>query len=124
MDQRPFAVTVVAWIILIINIVALLSFISFYTQLTERAELTNMPVHMLYIGLVTMIINIICSICMLFRMNWSRLLYLCWGIITFIYFFVLLGSAQLGTNVVGLVIFIIFNIFLFSRSANDYFSRR
>ncbi len=123
MDQRPLSVSVVAWIILIISILGIISFISMRQQIFEHMALINAPVHIYYLGLVSRIIDLICALFMLRAANWSRLFYLAWGIIVFIYSLVVLQGTYLGPVIFAIVFFIIFNIFLFSRSANAYFGQ-
>lgn len=123
MDRRPLSVTVVAWIILIISVIGVITYISMHGRIIEHMELTGAPVHVYYLGVVTVVIDLICSICMLQRMNWARLLFLCWGIIIYIYNLVVLSGVYLGPTIFNIVIFVIFNIFLFSSSANAYFSQ-
>lgn len=123
MGRRPLSVSVVAWIILILSILSFLGLISMHTRITEHMELSGIPIHIYYLSIVTLVINFICAFCMLRGFNWSRLLYLCWGIIIFIYNFVVQPSSSWGPTFVSLVIFVIFNIFLFSSSANAYFGQ-
>lgn len=121
MYQRPLSVSVVAWIILILSVLGIISFISMRQHIIENMQLTNVPIHIYYIGVITRFIDLICALFMLRGANWSRLLYLAWGIVIFIYSIVVLQGVYLWQILFAVVFFVIFNIFLFSRSANAYF---
>ena len=121
MNKRPLSVSVVAWIIIILSIIGIFVYITMHQGISEHLNAMNAPIHVYYMGMVSVVIDLICALFMLRGANWSRLLYLTWGIIIYIYDFVVLGSDHLGAIVFSIVAFIIFNIFLFSSSANEYF---
>jgi hypothetical protein len=120
---RPLSVSVIAWIIIILSVVGIVWYSAMKQQIIEHMELMNTPVHLYYLGLVTSIINFICSLGMLRGINAGRLLYLAWGVIMYIYSLVILKDAYIWPVVGSIVVFVIFNIFLFSRSANEYFGQ-
>lgn len=120
---RPLGVSVVAWIIIILSIVGIVWYASMGKQIIERLELLSVPVHVYYVGFATSIINFFCALGMLRGLNIGRLFYLTWGVITYIYSLVMSNGVYMGPLVASIVVFIIFNIFLFSRSANEFFGQ-
>lgn len=123
MGKRPLSVAVISWIVLIYSIVWILSYIAYYRIIMDHLHSIDTGVHYYYLCVATAFFNIVTSIFMLRGDNWSRLFFTIWNIMMIIYSYVVAHSGTIiGSTFVWMIIFIIFLIFLFSRSSNEFFS--
>lgn len=125
MDRRPFSVSVISWIVLIYSIVWILSYIAYHREIIGHLQSISTGMHYFYLGVATAVFNIVTSLSMLSRGgNWGRLFFTIWNTMMIIYSYVVAQSYVVtGSTFVWMVIFIIFLIFLYSRSANAYFRK-
>ena len=120
--KRPTSVAVIAWIITITSGLSLVATpITAMIPMTRQAiEATGMPVAMaIFWGMLSGAIGVVSGIAMLKGVNWGRLLYL-WAIpILTVLNWILYGFKASG--IPGIIIYIIFLIFLIRPAASAFF---
>jgi hypothetical protein len=122
MNERPKSITVVCWF-LIISVAFSLIAIPWtinnpITQkiMAQSAIPISLQYAMMFVGLF---ITLLCSIAMLKRQNWARILYVVWNIIVIIYG--IATSPMKAMAIPGLIVILIIAFFLFRPKANEYF---
>ena len=130
MNKRPMSVTVVAWIIIVLSVLGVAGlFIS--TNMIKEADhvsvqlqhLVHDPIYM-GISYAIVIINLIAGIFILKGKGWGRWLYVAMYIVGIFLNFIYNGVSGFSFTAMlpGLVIFVVFMILLFNKSANEYFN--
>jgi len=84
--------------------------------MSKNAMPISIQYAMMFAGLL---ITFICSIAMLKRQNWARILYVVWSIIGFI--ISITTSPMKAMMIPGIILFLIITFFLFRPKANEYF---
>jgi hypothetical protein len=125
MEKRPTSLTVIAWLLIVLNLIGLALVFVMGSNPAMLKATEQMHVSLVFLqawSVVGTIINLLCAYGILKGLPWSRVLYVVWGIIG-------LGvSAYSSPNkasvVLGLIIFVIISVFLWTNTANDWFQAR
>jgi len=125
MEKRPVSLTVIAWLLIVFSVLGLISMIYMTTTaagMEKLAEMHMSPKYTEVSNVISVIVGLVSAYGILKGQPWSRVLYVAWGIISFI---VGLYMSPMKLPLVGgLVILVIFSIFLFSSAANVWFQAR
>lgn len=123
--ERPKSVTVIAWIIIITSIVAIPMFLVNLNdpKFKEALSKQTFPMSILYIQLgIEVLVRLASGIGMLKAQDWSRYLYLTWGLLGLIlatFTFSYKTAVIPSIIVLGLIAF-----FLYRPAANQYFTQK
>lgn len=123
--QRPTSLTVIGWIFIVLGGLSAVATIFTYNSPEVQAIMEESPLSvptqyaMMIAGLV---VSIAAGIGILKGQNWARYLYVGWSLIGFA---VTIATSPLTVSMIpGLILFLIFVIFLFRPKANEYFTQR
>ena len=127
MEKRPVSLTIIAWLLIVISVLVLLSLIavtamSSNPQLSQKLAEMHVSTASQILSVIGAVIDLICAYGILKGLPWSRVLYVVWGVVGTIANFYI-SPQKLGV-VMGLVILVIFAIFLFGEKANVWFQAR
>jgi hypothetical protein len=127
MEKRPTSLTVIAWLLIILSVLALLSLIvmtamSSNPQVSQKIAEMHLSATAEAVSVVGAVIDLICAYGILKGQPWSRVLYVACGVIGTVSN--LYTSPQKLGAVIGLVVLVIFSIFLFGEKANVWFQAR
>ncbi len=123
MSKRPTSITAIGWIVIVAGILSLFVnlLVMTSTPTQEQVSGTSLSLQVQYtIGLAGVIVMIISGAAMLNGKNWSRFLYVIWGVVSYLILFV--TSSEKGLMLPGFLVFLLITFFLFRREANQYFS--
>ena len=125
MEKRPLSLTIIACVLIVLSLLALVGVFTMSSnpQMTKMIE--QMHVSVLFYRAWTVlgvIINLVVAYGILKGQPWSRVLYVLWGIIGLVVGFFI--TPQKAYLVLSLVVLVVISAFLFTDSANDWFSAR
>jgi hypothetical protein len=123
--QRPTSLTVIGWIFIVLGGLSAVATLFTYNSPEVQAIMEESPLSvatqytMMIAGLAA---SIAAGIGILKGQNWARYLYVGWSLIGFA---VTIATSPLTASMIpGLVLFLVFAIFLFRPQANEYFTQR
>lgn len=125
MEKRPLSLTIIAWLLIILSLLALVGTFTLRSNPAMMKMMDQMHVSILLYQAWTVfgvIIDLIVAYGILKGEPWSRVLYVVWSVIGLVVGFFI--TPQKAYLVLGLIILIVFSIFLFSEKANGWFSAR
>ena len=121
--QRPTSLTVIGWLLIVFGLFGLVGQMMGASNAAAQQMLAESPlpasVHMA-MGLVGAIIGLACGYGVLKGLNWSRYLYIGWGIIALI--FGLFTTPFTSILLLSVLILAVFAFFLFRPAANAWFT--
>jgi hypothetical protein len=128
MLKRPTSVSVIAWILIVISGISLITITvrldgpAFNSPMAKELIAKNpLPISLQYaLSYMQPLVNLIAGNSMLYGRNWARLLYIVFGAISLVIWFV---TFPLKVAVIpGLVTFAVITFFLFRPKANEFFA--
>jgi hypothetical protein len=125
MEKRPVSLTVIGWLLIVLALFGLYAVATIGSNPIAMKMLEQMHVPLVLEqawGALGAIVNLICAYGILKGLPWSRVLYVVWGVIGVAVSFYI--SPMKAAIVVGLVILVVVAAFLWTNSANDWFSAR
>ena len=125
MTKRPLSLTIIAWVLIVLSLLALVGAFTMGSNPVMMKTIEQM--HMSLVleqawTVVGVIVNLIVAYGIFKRQPWSRVLYVVWGVIGLVAGFFI--SPMKAALVLSLIVLVAFSYFLFSESANDWFSAR
>lgn len=125
MEKRPVSLTIIAVLLIILSLLGLVA-VMMIGRLPGTAEaIQQMHVSLMFLqvwGVVGTIVNLICAYGILKGMPWSRVLYIAWGVLGLVVS--AYTSPSKGGVVFGLIVLVVFGVFLWTNAANDWFQAR
>jgi hypothetical protein len=125
MQKRPLSLTIIASVLIILSLLALVGVFTMRSNPAMVKMMAQMPVSIPVYQAWTafgVIIDLIVAYGIFKGFPWSRVLYVVWSVIGLaVGFFIAPQKAYL---VLGLIVFVVISIFLYSEKANDWFSAR
>ena len=125
MEKRPVSLTIVGGLLIILALLGLYGVATMGSNAIALNMLKQMHVPLALEqgwGALGALVNLVCAYGILKGLPWSRVLYVFWGIIGIIVSFYI--SPMKAAVVVGLIILVVIAAFLWTNSANDWFSAR
>ena len=123
MKPRPTSITVISWILIVMGVISLITATAALTNPMAKELMARSPVPlpvqyaMLYVGIL---VTIVSGVAMLKSLNWGRLLYVIWGVTSFVITFA--TSPMKIAIIPGFLLYIVVVFFLFRPKANRYFA--
>jgi hypothetical protein len=117
--------TVIAWLLIVLSLLGLVTVFAMGSNpaMVQAAQQMHMSMALLQAwSVLGTIINIACAYGILKGFPWSRVLYLLWGVIGLVVSFY--TSPNKASVVLGLIILVVICGFLWTNTANDWFSAR
>ena len=117
--------TVIGWLLIVFTLFGLYGIATMGSNPVATKMLEQMHVSLAFEqawGLLGSIINLVCAYGILKGLPWSRVLYLVWGVIGLVV--ALFISPMKYVLVLGLIILVVICAFLWTNTANDWFSAR
>jgi hypothetical protein len=125
MEKRPVSLTIIAWLLIVFSVLGLISMIymtSTAAGMQKLAEMHMSPLYAQVSNVIGVIVGLLCAYGILKGQPWSRVLYVVYGIISFV---VGLYMSPMKLPLVGgLILLAIFSVFLFGEKANVWFQAR
>lgn len=125
MTKRPTSMTVIAGLLILFTLLGLYGVATMGSNPAAMKMLEQMHVSLFFQqvwGVVGAAINLVCAYGILKGLPWSRVLYLVWGMIGLVVSFFI--SPIKAAVVLGLVLLVVICAFLWTNTANDWFSAR
>lgn len=125
MEKRPVSLTVIGWLLIVLALFGLYAAATIGSNAIAMKMLAQMHVSLALErawGVLGAVVNLICAYGILKGLPWSRVLYLLWGVIGLIVSLYI--SPMKAAVVFGLVVLVVIAAFLWTNSANDWFSAR
>jgi hypothetical protein len=125
MEKRPTSMTVIGVLLIIFALFGLIGAFTAASNPTMTKVLEQMHMSLLFyqaLAVVGSLISVACGYGVLKGQPWSRVLYLVWGVISL--GINLYTSPMKGLVVFSLIFLVIIVGFLFTNTANDWFSAR
>jgi hypothetical protein len=125
MEKRPTSMTVIGILLIVLTLLGIYGLITAGTNPMMTKMLTQMhvslPLYEAY-GALGIVISLACAYGIFKGLPWSRVLYLAWGIVGLIVG--LYVSPIKAALVLSLIILVVVCAFLWTNTANDWFSAR
>jgi len=125
MQNRPTSMTVIGVLLIIFALLGLVGVFTMGSNPAATKMLEQMHVSLAFeqaIGVITALVNLACGYGVLKGQPWSRVLYVVWSVISV--GISLYTSPMKGLVVFSLIFLVIIAGFLFTNTANDWFSAR
>lgn len=125
MEKRPVSLTIIGWLLIVLALFGLYAVATMASNPLAMKMLAQMHVSLALEqawGALGAIVNLVCAYGILKGLPWSRVLYAVWGVIGVIVSFYI--SPMKAAVVLGLIILVVIAAFLWTNSANDWFSAR
>ncbi|MBU0683598.1 MAG: hypothetical protein ABIH85_05950 [Candidatus Omnitrophota bacterium] len=124
MEKRPTSITIIAWFLIVIGAISVWTALTFLNNPMVKElmiQQSQMPLSLQYAMMyVSLAVTILSGIGMLKRCGWARILYIVWGICSFLVGFA--TSPRKMAMIPSVVIFAIIAFFLYRPKATKYFS--
>jgi hypothetical protein len=125
MEKRPTSMTVIASLLIVFTLFGIYGLITAGTNPIMTKMLTQMhvslPLYEAY-GALGIVISLACAYGIFKGLPWSRVLYLAWGIVGLIVGLYI--SPIKAALVLSLIFLVVICAFLWTNTANDWFSAR
>jgi hypothetical protein len=125
MEKRPTSMTVIASLLIVFTLLGIYGLITAGTNPIMTKMLTQMhvslPLYEAY-GALGIVISLACAYGIFKGLPWSRVLYLAWGIVGLIVGLYI--SPIKAALVLSLIFLVVICAFLWTNTANDWFSAR
>jgi hypothetical protein len=125
MEKRPTSMTVIGILLIVLTLLGIYGLITAGTNPMMTKMLTQMhvslPLYEAY-GALGIVISLACAYGIFKGLPWSRVLYLAWGIVGLIVGLYI--SPIKAALVLSLIILVVVCGFLWTNTANDWFSAR
>jgi hypothetical protein len=125
MEKRPLSMTIIAGLLIVLALLGLVGMFTMGSNAMMAKAMPQMHVSLAFERswiMLGVIIDLVVAYGIFKGQPWSRVLYVVWGVISLgAGFFI--SPSKVGV-VVGLVILVVFSIFLFGEKGNDWFSAR
>ncbi|MFL6726352.1 MAG: hypothetical protein ACJ8FS_07555 [Sphingomicrobium sp.] len=125
MEKRPLSLTIIASLLIVFSLIGLYGIVTMGSNPVGMKMLAQMHIPLIVNqiwGAVGAIVNLAVAYGIFKGLPWSRVLYVVWGVIG------LIVSAYISpikaAVVLGLVFLVVIAAFLFTNTANDWFSAR
>ena len=122
--QRPTSLTIIGWLLIVFGALGLISQLMLPSDTMAQQMLAESPmplsVHMA-VGIIAGLVSIASGYGILKGLNWSRYLYVAWGVIAIV--FALLTSPFTYILIISVAILAVVAFFLFREPANAWFTR-
>ena len=125
MDKRPLSLTIIAVVLVVLSLLGLAGIFMMGSSPAMAEAVSQMHVSLMFLpvwGVIGTIVNLICAYGIFKGLPWSRVLYVVWGVIGLIVSFY--TSPTKAGVVLGLIVLIAISAFLWTNTANDWFSAR
>ena len=125
MKTRPLSMTIIGWLLVVLSLFGLYGIVTMGSNPIAMKMLQQMHVPLMAeqaYGLVGVVIDLVCAYGILKGLPWSRVLYVAWGIIGLVVGFYI--SPMKAAVVFALIILLVIAGFLWTNTANDWFSAR
>ncbi len=122
--QRPTSLTIIGWLLILFGAFGLISQLTMQNNPAVQQMLAESPLppsaH-LALGVIGGLVGIVSGFGILKGLNWSRYLYVGWGVIGLLISFLTMPFTSF--LLLGLVMLGVFAFFLFRPAANAWFTR-
>ena len=125
MKTRPLSMTIIGWLLVVLSLFGLYGIVTMGSNPIAMKMLQQMHVPLMAeqaYGLVGVLIDLVCAYGILKGLPWSRVLYVTWGVIGLVVGFYI--SPMKAAVVFALIILLVIAGFLWTNTANDWFSAR
>lgn len=125
MEKRPLSLTIIGWLLVLLSLLGIFGVITMGSNPIMMKALAQMHLSLAFErawGGLGAVINLLCAYGILKGLPWSRVLYVAWGIIGVIVGFYI--SPMKAAVVLSLIILVVIAAFLWTNTANDWFSAR
>jgi hypothetical protein len=125
MDKRPLSLTIIAWLLIVFALLGVYGVFTMGSNPIMTKALAEMHVPLLFEqvwGTVGVLVNFVVAYGIFKGLPWSRVLYIVFGAIGLVVAF--FTSPMKAVIVISLILLIVISVFLFSNTANDWFSAR
>jgi hypothetical protein len=125
MEKRPLSLTIIAVVLVVLSLLGLAAIFMMGSSSAMAEAVSQMHVSLMFLqvwGVIGTIVNLICAYGIFKGLPWSRVLYVVWGVIGLIVSFY--TSPTKAGIVLGLIVLVAISAFLWTNTANDWFSAR
>ena len=124
MQKRPLSLSIIGWFLVVSGVAGSIGLLTMRFNPAVMRVYGHSPLPLwahIAFGVVGIIVTTACGYGVLKGLNWSRFLYIGWGIIGFVFSSVTV--AVISIQLLGLVFFAVIVFFLFRPDANAWFNR-
>ncbi|HEU5068163.1 MAG TPA: hypothetical protein VFT61_08265 [Sphingomicrobium sp.] len=124
MEKRPLSISIIGWWLVITGLFGIYSAATLGSNPIMLRAMQQMHVTLAFeeaIAVVNVIISLGCGAAFLKGLNWSRFLYVFWGIVSLIISFSITPIKSL--IIIGVIFYAVIVFFLFRPAANRWFNR-
>ena len=121
--QRPTSLTIIGWLLIVFGAFGLISQLTMQNNPAVQQMLAESPLPAsahLALGIIGGLVGLASGYGVLKGLNWSRYLYVGWGVIGMLISF--LAVAFTSIMIISLIVFGVFAFFLFRPAANAWFT--
>jgi hypothetical protein len=125
MEKRPLSLTIIAVVLVVLSLLGLVTIFMMGSNPAMAEAVSQMNVSLMFLqiwGVIGTIVTLICAYGIWKGLPWSRVLYVVWGVIGLVVSFY--TSPTKAGVVLGLIILVVISAFLWTNTANDWFSAR
>lgn len=125
MKTRPLSMTIIGWLLVVLSLFGLFGVVTMGSNpvTTKMLQQMHVPLFVEQIDVVFgAAIDLVCAYGILKGLPWSRVLYVTWGAISLVIGFYI--SPMKAAVVFALVVVVVIAGFLWTNTANDWFSAR
>jgi len=124
MEKRPLSISIIGWWLVITGLFGIYSAVTMGSNPIMVRMMQQMHVTLAFeeaLAVVNVIISVGCGAAFLKGLNWSRFLYVLWGIVSLVITFVLTPAKSFV--ILGVIFYAVIVFFLFRPAANRWFNR-
>ncbi len=125
MQKRPISIAIIAWFLGITALISIYSVATMGSNPLMAKMLEKMPVSLQFLQIWSSIgiaITLACAYAIWKGLPWGRVLYVVWSVVGILVSFY--TSPMQSLTLISIVFFVIISAFLFTNSANEWFSAR
>ena len=125
MEKRPLSLTIIAVVLVVLSLLGLVTIFMMGSNPAMAEAVSQMNVSLMFLqiwGVIGTIVTLICAYGIWKGLPWSRVLYVVWGVIGLVVSFY--TSPTKAGVVLGLIVLVAISAFLWTNTANDWFSAR
>jgi phosphate/sulfate permease len=125
MEKRPLSLTIIGWLLVVTGLFGLYSSLTIGSNEVAMRMIEDMGVSLRFhqaLGIVGCIIALACAYGVFKGLPWSRVLYVCWGVISLV--IGVFTSPIPSALIVGAIVLAVFAYFLFRPAADRWFAAK
>ena len=124
MEKRPLSISIIGWWLVISGLFGIYTAATMGSNPIMVRMMQQMHVTLAFeeaLAVVNVILSVGCGIAFLKGLNWSRFLYVVWGVVSLVISFVLTPIKSFV--ILGVIFYAVVVFFLFRPAANRWFKR-